>query len=82
MLSHPDKIRTATIVICISMPQEYGIRSWRWYEAILETLAVGIYLYATFVLSSTVFMSGEMALTFATTMTICLSGVRLLGSLF
>jgi len=71
-----------TVVIRIRMPHDFGIRSWRWYEAILEALAVGIYLYATFVLTSVLFMSGEMALDFACVVTLCLSGVRILGTLF
>lgn len=80
--SYTGSLKAPVIKITITMPSEHGLRSWRWYEAILETLAVGIYLYATFVLPSTVFMSGDMALSFATIMTICLSAVRILGSLF
>ncbi|KJX94176.1 hypothetical protein TI39_contig4211g00017 [Zymoseptoria brevis] len=45
--------RAPTIVLAISMPYENSIRRWRWYEAVIETLAVGICLYATFVLTST-----------------------------
>ena len=73
-------VRAPTVKISITMPHEHSFRSWRWYEAVLETLAVGIYLYATFVLTSTVFMSGHMALTYAALMTICLSAVRVLGT--
>ena len=71
-----------TVLIRITMPHDFGVRSWRWYEAILEALAVGIYLYATFVLTSAQFFTGEMALTFASLVTLCLSGVRILGTLF
>lgn len=70
------------IVIQITMPDDFGLRSWRWYEAFLETIAVGIYLYATFVLTSSLFMSGDMALTYASIVTLCLSGLRILGSIF
>ena len=70
------------IMIRITMPDDFGLRSWRWYEAFLETIAVGIYLYATFVLTSSLFMSGEMALTYASIVTLCLSGLRILGTIF
>ncbi|KAI4233880.1 MAG: hypothetical protein LQ349_004125, partial [Xanthoria aureola] len=39
------------VTIRITMPSSFGWRSWRWYEAVIETLAVGVYLYATFVLT-------------------------------
>ena len=71
-----------TIVLAISMPDEMGIRSWRWYEATIETLAVGVYLYATFVLTSTQFLSGNTGLTFVTIMALCSSVVRILENIF
>jgi len=81
-LTYDSAHKTPTVVIRINMPHDFGVRSWRWYEAILEALAVGFYLYATFVLTSTLFISGEMALVYAIVMTLCLSGVRILGTLF
>lgn len=71
-----------TIVLSISMHDEMGIRSWRWYEATIETLAVGVYLYATFVLTSTQFLSGNTGLTFVTIMALCSSVVRILENIF
>jgi len=71
-----------TIVLTISMPGEMGIRSWRWYEATIETLAVGVYLYATFVLTSTQFLSGNTGLAFVTIMALCSSVVRILENIF
>lgn len=71
-----------TIVLAISMPDEMGIRSWRWYEATIETLAVGVYLYATFVLTSTQFLSGNTGLAFVTIMALCSSVVRILENIF
>ncbi|KAL8682714.1 MAG: hypothetical protein Q9224_006748, partial [Gallowayella concinna] len=35
------------VTIRITMPSSFGWRSWRWYEAVIETTAVGVYLYAT-----------------------------------
>lgn len=70
------------IVLAITMPDEMGIRSWRWYEATIETLAVGVYLYATFVLTSTQFLSGNTGLTFVTIMALCSSVVRILENIF
>ncbi|KAH9845060.1 hypothetical protein Tdes44962_MAKER06919 [Teratosphaeria destructans] len=63
------------VTITIKVPHQ---NRWRWYETILECSAVGIYLYATFVLTSTVFMSGEMGLTFASVMTLSLCAIRIL----
>ena len=74
--------RQPTVVLAISMPHEMGIRSWRWYEATIETLAVGVYLYATFVLTSTQFLSGNTGLAFATIMALCSSVVRILENIF
>jgi hypothetical protein len=64
------------------MPQEMGIRSWRWYEATIETLAVGVYLYATFVFTSCQFLSGNTGLTFVTITALCSSMVRILENIF
>lgn len=66
------------ITIRIEMPSNYGFRSWPYYEVILESVAVGIYLYATFVLTSTLFLNADKAMWFAVVMALCLSGVRVL----
>ena len=71
-----------TFTIRIEMPFETGIRSWRFYEAIIETLAVGIYLYATFVLTSLMFLSGSEAILYACVLILSLAVVRLLSLLF
>lgn len=68
--------------VCITMPSIFGFRSWRSYEAIIEALAVGISLYATFVLTSTLFFNAERAIVYSTVMTVCLSAVRILTTLF
>ena len=70
------------VTIRVAMPSNFGFRSWRWYEAIIETLAVGIYLYATFVLTSLLFLNADKAIEYATVMAICLSVVRILTVLF
>ena len=71
-----------TFVVRIEMPPETGLRSWRFYEACIETFAVGIYLYATFVLTSTLFLSGEEAITYASVLILSLAAVRLLCLVF
>ncbi|KAL8995117.1 MAG: hypothetical protein Q9169_005100 [Polycauliona sp. 2 TL-2023] len=63
------------VTIRITMPSSFGVRSWRWYEAVIETTAVGVYLYATFVLTSVVFLNADKAIVYATIMALCLSGM-------
>lgn len=70
------------VTIRITMPSNFGWRSWRWYEAVIETMAVGIYLYATFVLTSLLFLNADKTIGYATVMAVCLSGVRVLTVLF
>ena len=70
------------VTIRIVMPSSFGFRSWRWYETIVETLAVGIYLYATFILTSLLFLNADRAIEYATLMALCLSVVRILTVLF
>lgn len=72
----------AYVRVCITMPSNFGLRSWRCYEAVIEVLTVGIYLYATFVLTSTLFLNADRAIVYSTVMTMCLSGVRILTTLF
>lgn len=70
------------ITVQVIMPSNFGLRSWRTLETIIEVMAVGIYLYATFILMSLVFFTAQRATVFATQMAICLSFVRLIGLLF
>ena len=70
------------VTIRVAMPSNFGFRSWRWYEALIETTAVGIYLYATFVLTSLLFLNADKAIVYATVMAICLSAVRILTVVF
>lgn len=74
--------RSNCVTIRIVMPSSFGFRSWGWYEAIIEAIAVGIYLYATFVLTSLLFLNADKAMMYATTMAICLSVIRILVVLF
>lgn len=74
--------RSNCVTIRIVMPTSFGFRSWGWYEAIVETIAVGIYLYATFVLTSLLFLNADKAIIYATAMAICLSVIRILVVLF
>lgn len=73
---------TSSVMIRIKMPSKYGWRSWRSYEACIETAAVGIYLYATFVLTSIIFLSADHAIVYAAVMTICSSALKFLYMLF
>ncbi|KAF2650985.1 hypothetical protein K491DRAFT_720253 [Lophiostoma macrostomum CBS 122681] len=77
-----ESYRGEYIRVCITMPTNFGVRSWRIYEAAIESIAVGIYLYATFVLTSTMFLNADHAIVFATVMTVCLSSIRVLTMLF
>ena len=79
---HTSSYSNEYITVRIVMPTNYGFRSWRWYEAVIESLAVGIYLYATFVLTSTIFLNADKAITYTTIMTLCLSAVRILTASF
>jgi hypothetical protein len=81
-VGNPDPEDRPKIVLTIALPHETGIRSWRWYEAIIETLAVGVYLYATFVFTSCQFLSGNTGLTFVSIMALCSSLVRILENIF
>lgn len=55
--------------------------AWQYYEAAMEALAVGIYLYATFVLTSSLFVSGSTGIVYMTVMVCCLSAIRVLIAL-
>jgi len=65
-------------VITITMRHE---NHWAWFEATIETLAVGLYLYATFVLTSSLFFSGEQAIIYAAVMVLSLGAIRVLEAL-
>lgn len=60
-------------VITITMRHE---SHWGWYEATIESLAVGLYLYATFVLTSSLFLGGEQAIIYAAVMVLSLGAIR------
>ena len=70
------------VTIRLTMPSSFGLRSWRWYEAVIETLAVGVYLFGTFVLTSLLFLNADKAIVYATVMALCSSMVRILTVLF
>ena len=65
-------------VITITMRHE---NHWGWFEATIETLAVGLYLFATFVLTSSLFLSGEQAIIYATVMVLSLGAIRVFQAL-
>lgn len=81
-LHRTDTTTDATFILRIEMPSEKGLYSWRFYEACIETLAVGLYLYATFVLTSVLFLSGEEAIIYACVLILSEACVRLLSLVF
>ena len=66
------------VIVRITMPSNSWWRSWCWYEAVIETIAVGVYLYGTIVLTSLQFLTADSAIVYATFMALCLSMVRIL----
>lgn len=68
--------------IKMHMPSSSGLRSWRTFEAFIETMAVGIYLFATFVLTSVLFLSGQEAIIYATVLILSQGVIRFLGLIF
>lgn len=56
--------------------------SWAWFDAVIETLAVGVYLYATFMLTSSLFIDGNAGIVYMTTMVLCLSAASILEALW
>lgn len=53
---------------------------WEWYEAGLETVAVGVYLYATIVLSSILFLTGQTGIEYTVLMVLSLAIIRIVGN--
>jgi hypothetical protein len=70
------------ITVRIVMKSNFGLRSWRCFETCIESLAVGIYLYATFILTSSLFLNADKAIHYLTILSIYLSAIRILGQLF
>lgn len=66
------------VVVAVTMRHD---NSWAWFEAATEALAVGVYLYATFVIASSLFLSGEQAIIYATVMILGMSAIRVLEAL-
>ena len=48
----------------------------------IEAIAVGVYLYAKFLLNTLLFLNADKAIGYATVMALCLSMVRILTVLF
>lgn len=53
---------------------------WQWYEAAIETVAVGVYLYATIVLGSILFLTGQSSIEYVVTLVLSLAFIRILGN--
>ncbi|KAK0230249.1 hypothetical protein IW262DRAFT_1291406 [Armillaria fumosa] len=53
---------------------------WQWYEAALETLGVGIYLYGTIVLGSMLFLTGQRSIIYLVVTVLSLTASRIINS--
>lgn len=69
----PEKSFTVTI----TMHKEVF---WHWWEAGIETMAVGVYLYATIVLGSTLFLTGQSSIEYTVLMVLSLAVIRIVGT--
>jgi hypothetical protein len=69
------------VTVQIKMKSDFGLSSWGAFEAIIEVLAVGIYLYATFVLTSTIFLNADRAVGLTAILALCQCAIRILGLL-
>ena len=66
------------LIVRVEFPTE---ASCRWWNTAIQAVAVGIYLYATFVLSSVLFLTGDEAIMYAVVMTLSLSAIRIMSAL-
>jgi len=66
------------LIVRVEFPTE---ASCRWWNTAIQAVAVGIYLYATFVLSSVLFLTGNEAIMYAVVMTLSLSAIRIMNAL-
>ncbi|KZP30841.1 hypothetical protein FIBSPDRAFT_814637 [Athelia psychrophila] len=53
---------------------------WQFYEAGIETVAVGVYLYATIVLGSILFLTGQTGIEYTVLMVLSLAVIRIVGN--
>ncbi|KAE9407535.1 hypothetical protein BT96DRAFT_1014091 [Gymnopus androsaceus JB14] len=53
---------------------------WQWYETGIETVAVGVYLYATIVLGSILFLTGQSSIEYVVLMVLSLAVIRIVGT--
>ncbi|KAK0190426.1 hypothetical protein F5146DRAFT_1194158 [Armillaria mellea] len=73
LTSHPSSSVTVTFAM-----RWDGL--WQWYEATLETLAVGIYLYGTIILGSTLFLTGQQSIIYLVVTVLSLAASRIINS--
>lgn len=67
-----------SLIVRLELPSEAHLR---WWNTAVQAVAVGIYLYATFVLSSVLFLTGQEAILYAVGMTLSLSAIRIMTAL-
>ncbi|KAI9876281.1 MAG: hypothetical protein M1830_006880 [Pleopsidium flavum] len=67
-----------TLIVRIEFRSE---AHWRWWSTAVQAAAVAIYLYATFVLCSVLFLTGNEAIAYAVTMASSLSAIRIMTAL-
>lgn len=79
----PDTPRTAvgiperSFTVTITMRYQSG---WQWYETGIETMAVGVYLYATIVLGSILFLTGQSSIEYVVMLVLSLAVIRIVGT--
>ncbi|KAI9750653.1 MAG: hypothetical protein M1815_001688 [Lichina confinis] len=74
-----DEDNNEMLVVRVEFPNE---TSWRWWNTFIQAIAVGVYLYATFVLGSTLFLTGYESILYCVCMVLSLSAIRIMSALF
>ena len=74
-----DEDNNEMLIVRVEFPNE---TSWRWWNTFIQAIAVGVYLYATFVLGSTLFLTGYESILYCVCMVLSLSAIRIMSALF
>ncbi|KAI9756644.1 MAG: hypothetical protein M1815_003185 [Lichina confinis] len=71
-----DEDNNEMLIVRVEFPNE---TSWRWWNTFIQAIAVGVYLYATFVLGSTLFLTGYESILYCVCMVLSLSAIRIMN---